>query len=96
MHEDHFDRFVQKNLDRNIPIVTTSEAGEILEELGFMKLYPLKTWESFTVEKGNTTLSVTSMPRRLGLPFVAQLLPEVIGSILDFGRASTMPLSDIY
>lgn len=28
MHEDHFDKFVQKNLDRNIPIVTTEEAGK--------------------------------------------------------------------
>ncbi|HTJ54534.1 MAG TPA: MBL fold metallo-hydrolase [Nitrosospira sp.] len=85
MHEDHFDRFVQKNLDRNIPIVTTSEAGEILKELGFMKLYPLKTWETFTVEKGSTALSVTSMPGRHGPPVVAKLLPEVMGSILDFG-----------
>ena len=34
MHEDHFDRFVQKNLDRNIPIATTDEACEILKGLG--------------------------------------------------------------
>jgi L-ascorbate metabolism protein UlaG (beta-lactamase superfamily) len=86
MHEDHFDKFVQKNLDRNIPIATTNEAVEILKESGFLKLYPLKTWESFTVEKGNTTLSVTSMPGRHGPPIVAQLLPEVMGSILDFGN----------
>lgn len=46
MHEDHFDKFVQKNLDRNIPIVTTEEAAKSLKKLGFMKRYPLKTWDT--------------------------------------------------
>ncbi|HET7061352.1 MAG TPA: MBL fold metallo-hydrolase [Nitrosospira sp.] len=86
MHEDHFDRYVQKNLDRNIPIVTTTQAVEILEGLGFLKLYPLETWETFTVEKGDAALSITSMPGRHGPPVVAKLLPEVMGSILDFAN----------
>lgn len=85
MHEDHFDRFVQKNLDRNIPIATTDEACEILKGLGFLKLYPLKMWETFTLEKGDTVLSVTAMPGRHG-PLIAKLLPELMGSILDFSN----------
>jgi L-ascorbate metabolism protein UlaG (beta-lactamase superfamily) len=88
MHDDHFDRLVQKKLDRNIPIVTTREASTVLEELGFSKRYPLKTWETLTVEKGNTTLRVTATPGRHGPPLIAKLLPEVMGSILDFGNKS--------
>jgi L-ascorbate metabolism protein UlaG (beta-lactamase superfamily) len=85
MHEDHFDKFVQKNLDRNIPIVTTEEAVKHLKKLGFVKRHPLKTWNTLIVEKGNTLLRVTAMPGRHGPPVVAKLLPEVMGSMLDFG-----------
>jgi L-ascorbate metabolism protein UlaG (beta-lactamase superfamily) len=84
MHEDHFDRFVQKNLSRTIPIATTEESARILKRLGFLKLYPLRTWDTFLVEKGDITLRVTAMPGRHGPPVVAKLLPEVMGSMLDF------------
>jgi L-ascorbate metabolism protein UlaG (beta-lactamase superfamily) len=85
MHEDHFDRIVQKKLNRDIPIVTTRESSKVLDELGFTKSYPLKTWEALSVQKGNTTLRVTATPARHGPPLVAKLLPAVMGSILDFG-----------
>ncbi len=87
MHEDHFDRFVQKNLSRTIPIATTEESARILKGLGFLKLYPLRTWDTLLVEKGDITLRVTAVPGRHGPPVVAKLLPEVMGSMLDFGRA---------
>lgn len=91
MHEDHFDRFVQKNLDRDIPIVTTEESAGMLKEMGFRKRYPLRTWDSLGVEKGNATLRITSMPGRHGPPTIAKLLPEVMGSVLDFGtKISTL------
>ena len=90
MHEDHFDKFVQKNLDRNIPIVTTEEAAKSLKKLGFMKRYPLKTWDTLIVEKGNTMLRVTAMPGRHGPPVVAKLLPEVMDSMLDFGSKNSL------
>lgn len=89
MHEDHFDKFVQKNLDRNIPIVTTEEAAKSLKRLGFMKRHPLKTWDTLILEKGNTLLRVTAMPGRHGPPIVAKLLPEVMGSMLDFGNKNS-------
>jgi L-ascorbate metabolism protein UlaG (beta-lactamase superfamily) len=88
MHEDHFDRIVQKKLNRGIPIVTTRESSKVLDELGFTKSYPLKTWEALIVQKGNTTLRVTATPGRHGPPLIAKLLPEVMGSILDFGSKS--------
>lgn len=96
MHEDHFDRLVQKKLNRRIPVVTTREASRALEELGFSKRYPLKTWEALTVEKGNTTLRVTATPGRHGPPLIAKLLPEVMGSILDFGNKSAGPSYRMY
>jgi L-ascorbate metabolism protein UlaG (beta-lactamase superfamily) len=89
MHEDHFDKYVQSSLDRNIPIVTTKEAAESLKKLGFTKRHPLKTWDTLVVEKGNITLHVTAMPGRHGPPVVAKLLPEVMGSLLDFGSRSS-------
>ncbi len=107
MHEDHFDRFVQEKLSRSISIVTTGESSGALQELGFLKRYPLKTWEVLVVEKGRATLRVTAMPGRHGPPLLAKLLPEVMGSMLDFGRngirrsyrmyisADTMVFSDI-
>ena len=92
MHEDHFDRFVQKNLSRTIPIATTKESARILKGLGFRKLYPLRTWDTLLVKKGDITLHVTAMPGRHGPSVVAKLLPEVMGSMLDFGsRDSRRP-----
>jgi L-ascorbate metabolism protein UlaG (beta-lactamase superfamily) len=96
MHEDHFDKFVQKNLDRNIPIVTTEEAAKYLKNLGFLKHHSLKTWDTFVVEKGNTTLHVTATPGRHGPPVVAKLLPEVMGSMLDFGSKNSPRSYRIY
>lgn len=91
MHEDHFDRFVQKNLDRDIPIVTTEQSARMLKEIGFWKLYPLRTWDSFIVEKGNARMCITSLPGRHGPPIIAKLLPEVMGSMLDFGTKKSAP-----
>ena len=84
MHGDHFDQLVQEKLDRNIPIATTEESAEILGKMGFNKRYPLKTWDSLILKKGGTTIRLTAMPGRHGPPVAAKLLPDVMGSILDF------------
>lgn len=84
MHEDHFDLLVQHKLRRDIPIVTTREAGERLGQLGFTQRYPLSRWDSLTVRKGEATLRITAMPGRHGSRAVALLLPPVMGSMLDF------------
>ena len=96
MHEDHFDKLVQSKLDRNIPIVTTKEAAESLKKLGFTKRHPLRTWDTLVVEKGNTTLHVTAMPGRHGPLIVAKLLPEVMGSMLDFRSKNSPPSYRMY
>jgi L-ascorbate metabolism protein UlaG (beta-lactamase superfamily) len=84
MHGDHFDQLVQEKLDRNIPITTTEESAEILGTMGFSKRYPLKTWDSLILKKGGTSIRITAMPGRHGPAVAAKLLPDVMGSILDF------------
>jgi L-ascorbate metabolism protein UlaG (beta-lactamase superfamily) len=96
MHEDHFDRLVQKKLRRDVPIVTTREAGERLGQLGFTQRYSLSRWDSLTVRKGEATLRITSMPGRHGPRGVALLLPPVMGSMLDFESGPLGPAYRIY
>jgi L-ascorbate metabolism protein UlaG (beta-lactamase superfamily) len=96
MHGDHFDQLVQKEMDKDLPIVSTPEAVRKLEEFGFNKRYALTTWSSLTVKKGDRTLLIRAMPARHGPPVVAELMPEVMGSMLDFGGSDGKPAYRIY
>jgi L-ascorbate metabolism protein UlaG (beta-lactamase superfamily) len=84
MHGDHFDHLVQEKLNRNIPIVTTSEAAEELEKMGFKARHPLDRWESLAAKKGDATLRITSTPARHGPPVASIALPDTMGSMLEF------------
>lgn len=83
-HADHFDRVVIEKLDKTLPIITTDEAVEKLKDKGFQNLQALKTWEKLTVKKGNAQVSITAMPGRHGPSVLATILPEVMGSMLEF------------
>jgi L-ascorbate metabolism protein UlaG (beta-lactamase superfamily) len=83
-HGDHFDQVAERELDRSLPIVTTLEAANKLRETGFTALYPLDTWSSVSLTKGDARLRITATPGRHGPPVVSWVLPEVIGSILEF------------
>jgi len=90
MHEDHFDKFVQEHLNKDIPIITTSHAVSALKELGFKRLFPLETWEKILIlrEKSENYVSLTSMPGQhtpTEMMQKAQILPPVMGSLLEFG-----------
>jgi L-ascorbate metabolism protein UlaG (beta-lactamase superfamily) len=85
-HGDHFDQLVQDKLPRTIPIVTTPQSSLALENLGFTQRHALRTWDTLTVNKGDTTLRVSAMPGRHGPPVLAGLLPAVMGSMLEFSR----------
>ena len=84
LHEDHFDKRVQHGLRKDVPIVTTSDARAGLAKMGFTKIFPLTTWQSLRVTKGPDQLHITAMPGRHGSPVTAALLPDVMGSMLDF------------
>jgi L-ascorbate metabolism protein UlaG (beta-lactamase superfamily) len=88
LHEDHFDRLVQRQLRHDVPIVTTKEAAARLGQFGFTQRYGLSRWDSLTVRKGAATLRITAMPARHGARAVAWLLPTVMGSVLDFGAGA--------
>jgi L-ascorbate metabolism protein UlaG (beta-lactamase superfamily) len=96
LHEDHFDELVQRQLRHDVPIVTTKEAAARLGGLGFTQRYGLSRWDSLTVRKGAATLRITAMPARHGPRTVAWLLPNVMGSVLDFAAGAPGSAYRIY
>jgi L-ascorbate metabolism protein UlaG (beta-lactamase superfamily) len=87
LHEDHFDRVVQRWLQRTIPIVTTPKAARALSREGFHQTVPLQTWQGALFRKGGTQLRVSGMPGRHGPWLASKLLPPVMGSMLEFQNA---------
>jgi L-ascorbate metabolism protein UlaG (beta-lactamase superfamily) len=88
-HGDHFDDVAARELDKTLPIVSTSDAVDKLGALGFECGYPLDTWESLEVRKGDATLTITAMPGKHATDdAVNALLMPVNGHMLDFSRNS--------
>jgi L-ascorbate metabolism protein UlaG (beta-lactamase superfamily) len=86
-HGDHFDDVAAQELDKELPIVSTGDGVNKLAALGFQRGYPLDTWESLAVHKGDATLSITAMPARHATDeSVEELLMPVNGHLLDFSR----------
>jgi L-ascorbate metabolism protein UlaG (beta-lactamase superfamily) len=88
-HGDHFDDVAAQELDKKLPIVSTADAVGKLSSLGFERGYPLDTWESLVVQKGDATLTITAMPAKHAIDDeVNALLMPVNGHMLDFSRNS--------
>jgi L-ascorbate metabolism protein UlaG (beta-lactamase superfamily) len=86
-HGDHFDDVAARELDRELPIISTAGAVAQLRRLGFRRGYPLDTWQSQLVEKGDARLTVTAMPgKHATTDVIAALLMPVNGHMLDFSR----------
>lgn len=96
MHGDHFDQLVQERLDRTIPIVTTPAAAAALGDLQFQSRYALTRWQTLLVKKGTATLRITSMPARHGPPLLAAMMPQTMGSLLEFGPSPTQVSYRVY
>ena len=96
LHEDHFDRFVQKNLDKGTTIVTTPEAAIALRHKCFTALEPLHTWETLAVAKGDFTLRIIAMPGKHGPGIMNSMLPSVMGSMLEFQDNTGKTLVRLY
>jgi L-ascorbate metabolism protein UlaG (beta-lactamase superfamily) len=86
MHEDHFDREVERKLDKRLPIVTTRHAAADLASRGFAAARGLATWETLPVSKGGARVSVTSLPGTHAPGPLAALLPPVMGSLIEFAN----------
>ena len=88
-HGDHFDQVAQERLPRSVPVVTTPQSSRQLRELGFGGAVGLDTWDSVTLTKGEHRLKVSACPGRHGPGLADLVLPDVMGSILEFGPAET-------
>lgn len=96
LHGDHFDRVASRELDRDLPIVTTSHAARRLRRRGFREPVALSTWSDFTLSKEGAELTVTSLPGRHAFGALARVLPPVMGSMVDYQSAPGAPRLRIY
>ena len=92
MHGDHWDRIATKSLPKDTPVVTTPEAAKCLADRGFTGRRTCSLADPrFT--RGGDTLRITSVPGVHGPGPLAQLLPQVMGSVLELvrGEGGTCP-----
>ena len=89
-HGDHFDPVVEERLDRSVPILTNPQAAGILEEKGFLATEALDTWEQLEHTSPTGRLRVTAMPGRHAPGILDLVLPDVMGSLLEFWHDEAM------
>jgi L-ascorbate metabolism protein UlaG (beta-lactamase superfamily) len=87
LHGDHWDRVVQRRLDRELPVITTTSASRRLSRRGFGRTRGLRTWQEHELVKHGRVLRVTAMPARHAFGPTRRLLPPVMGAMLEFGPA---------
>ena len=86
-HGDHFDDVAARDLDKQVPVISTADAVGKLRPLGFANGYPLDTWDAHLAEKGDARLTITAMPAlHASDSATAALLMPVNGHLLDFAR----------
>ena len=90
-HGDHFDQVAERELDKSIPIITNREAATALQQRGFRYSKPVDTWSFVSVEKGDMRMRVTAMPGRHGPPLSDLVMPEVMGSMVEFEPLGVSP-----
>jgi L-ascorbate metabolism protein UlaG (beta-lactamase superfamily) len=95
-HGDHFDHVVEERLQKDLPIITTPEAAKKISEKGFTAAVALETWDSVIVDKNNSRVSITSMPGKHGPALADLMLPEVMGSMLEFQTANRTKVFSLY
>lgn len=95
-HGDHFDQIVEEKLRKDLPIITTNSAVGKLKARNFTGGIGLETWETVSVEKGDFSVKITSMPGQHGPGIVDFALPDVMGSILDFENKTGERLLRLY
>jgi L-ascorbate metabolism protein UlaG (beta-lactamase superfamily) len=84
-HGDHFDDRAARELDKDLPIITTPHAAAKLARQGFRNPIPLETWESHRARRGERWVRTTSLPATHARGAVRALLPPVMGSMIEFG-----------
>lgn len=85
-HGDHWDEMASRDLAKDIPVITNDFAARKLRKEGFSHPIALETWESQWVRKQGTKVRVTSMPGKHAPQPLQRMLPDVMGSMLEFFR----------
>jgi L-ascorbate metabolism protein UlaG (beta-lactamase superfamily) len=87
MHGDHWDRRAARELDHELPVLTTPHAAKRLSHRGFGSAFGLQRWQTHSIVKGETIVNITSLPGRHAPVPVHRMLPPVMGSMLEFTSA---------
>jgi L-ascorbate metabolism protein UlaG (beta-lactamase superfamily) len=86
LHGDHWDRYATKQLNKEVPIVTTPAAAKRLGQRGFGAAADLQPWQTHQFTRGTERLRVTAVPGVHGPGPMAAILPPVMGSVLELVR----------
>jgi L-ascorbate metabolism protein UlaG (beta-lactamase superfamily) len=86
MHGDHWDRIATRSMPKDVPVVTTAEAARCLADRGFTGTSDLRPWQTHELRRGDDVLRVTAVPGVHGPGFLAKVLPDVMGSVLELVR----------
>ncbi len=82
-HGDHWDEVADRDVPKDLPIVTTRHAAKKLGRSGFRNTYALDTWQVASVVRGERRLTITALPAKHAPQPLQSLLPPVMGSMLD-------------
>ncbi|GIF08122.1 MBL fold metallo-hydrolase [Actinoplanes siamensis] len=84
LHGDHFDRAARRAVPRDLPILTTPQAERRLRR--FSDVRGLPVWDAHEWRRAGETLRVTALPGRHGPGLLDRLLPDVMGSLVEWER----------
>ncbi|WP_447008433.1 MBL fold metallo-hydrolase [Saccharothrix isguenensis] len=96
LHGDHFDRVASRELDRDLPLLTTPHAARRLGRRGFREAVALDTWAKVAMEKDGASLTVTSLPGRHAFGLPGRVLPPVMGTLLEYRATAASAVLRIY
>lgn len=96
MHGDHFDRVAVRELNRDLPILTTPQAARHLGRRGFRETVALPTWDELELTKGGASVTVTSLPGRHARGALQRFLPPVMGSMVEYRATPDGPVLRVY
>jgi L-ascorbate metabolism protein UlaG (beta-lactamase superfamily) len=83
LHGDHFDRIARAQLDRTLPVLSTTSAADRLRRWGFENAAGLSTWESTSYQDAGHRLTVRAVPGQHGRGVARALVPPVMGTVLE-------------
>jgi L-ascorbate metabolism protein UlaG (beta-lactamase superfamily) len=85
-HGDHWDEIADRDMPKDVPILTTAHAARKLSRSGFDRALALKVWESAVVTGGGAELTVTAVPGKHAPQPLDAVMPPVMGTVLDVRR----------